>query len=38
MVYQKQARELMNYIILTERNRQSLLNVLSEVSKGEMAV
>lgn len=38
MEYQKQANELMNYIFVTERNRQSLLNVLSEISKGEMAV
>lgn len=38
MEYQKQAKELMNYIFLTERNRQSLLNVLSEIPKGEMAV
>lgn len=38
MEYQKKAKELMDYIFIAERNKQSFFNMISEMSKGEVAV
>ena len=38
MVYRDAANKLLDYIFITERNRQHILSMVSQISKGEVAV